>query len=153
MTPSSKRRLKLTIDGTPYTVEMGDLNQSPITVSVNGQDYQVQLETDRSSSPDGYEAPPTTAAAPVAPAAPRKAAPATVAASANEITAPMPGDILDIQVKAGDRVEVGDHICSLEAMKMKSAIRTARAGVIASVEVSEGQAVAHGDILVTFEQG
>jgi biotin carboxyl carrier protein len=63
----------------------------------------------------------------------------------------MPGDILDIQVAPGDQVQVGDQICSLEAMKMKSAIRSARAGTIAAVEVSDGQAVAHGDVLVRFE--
>jgi biotin carboxyl carrier protein len=63
----------------------------------------------------------------------------------------MPGNILDIAVKPGDRVAVRQQLCSLEAMKMKNAIRSPGEGVIASVEVAEGQAVAHGDVLFTFE--
>ena len=155
MNPSSNRRLNLTIDGTPYTVEIDDLDSSPLTVTVNGQKYQVQIAADKALSLDGKEAAAVTPVpgAPAAVPTPRKSAPAPVTSGADEVIAPMPGDILDIQVKPGDRVEVGDQICSLEAMKMKSAIRSARAGTIASVEVSEGQAVAHGDVLVTFERG
>jgi propionyl-CoA carboxylase alpha chain len=63
----------------------------------------------------------------------------------------MPGDILNIAVKPGDKVVIGQQLCMLEAMKMKSAIRSARDAVIASVEVAEGQAVSHGDVLITFE--
>jgi biotin carboxyl carrier protein len=62
----------------------------------------------------------------------------------------MPGNILGIAVKPGDEVGFRQQLCSLEAMKMKNAIRSPRDGVIASVEVSEGQAVAHGDVLFTF---
>ncbi len=67
------------------------------------------------------------------------------------VRAPMPGHIVDIVVKPGDEVSVGQPLCSLEAMKMKNAIRSPRDGLIAGVEVTTGQAVAHGDILVTFE--
>jgi len=63
----------------------------------------------------------------------------------------MPGSVLDIAVKPGDRVRFRQQLCSLEAMKMKNAIRSPRDGVIASVEVTPGQTVAHGDALFTFE--
>ena len=63
----------------------------------------------------------------------------------------MPGNILDIAVKPGDKVAARQQLCSLEAMKMKNAIRSPGEGVIASVEVAEGQSVAHGDVLFTFE--
>lgn len=151
MTPSSSRSLKITIDGKPYTVEVGDLSTSPVTVIVNGETYQVELE--RTQGTPKLEAPsaPVTSE-PVAPPVKRKPSVTPVGGAGNEVIAPMPGDILDIMVKPGDAVKVGDQICALEAMKMKSAIRAARDGVIASVEVSEGQAVAHGDVIVTFEQ-
>jgi biotin carboxyl carrier protein len=42
-------------------------------------------------------------------------------------------------------------LCALEAMKMKSAIRSPRAGVVAAVHVRDGQSVAHGEALVSFE--
>ena len=63
----------------------------------------------------------------------------------------MPGNILDIAVQAGDKVRFGQPLCALEAMKMKSAIRSPRDGVIAEVQVAEGQSVGYGDILFTFE--
>ncbi|MEK6574302.1 MAG: biotin/lipoyl-containing protein [Chloroflexota bacterium] len=56
-----------------------------------------------------------------------------------------------MNVKPGDEVTFGQQLCALQAMKMKSAIRSPREGVIASVEVSEGQGVAYGGVLVTFE--
>jgi biotin carboxyl carrier protein len=66
------------------------------------------------------------------------------------LSAPMPGVILNVVVKAGDKVARGDMLCALEAMKMKNAIRSPREAVIASVEVQNGQKVAHGDVLIKF---
>jgi biotin carboxyl carrier protein len=63
----------------------------------------------------------------------------------------MPGNILGLAVRPGERVRVGQELCSLEAMKMRNAIRSSREGVIARVEVTEGQTVAYGDVLFTFE--
>lgn len=118
-------RLKVIVNGNPYVVEVADLNASPLTVTVNGRRYTVTVE---------------------APAADTD----TADPSARRIKAPMPGTIVDIHVKPGDTVSPGQPVCVLEAMKMKSAIRSSREGVIATVEVRAGQSVAHGDALVTF---
>jgi biotin carboxyl carrier protein len=48
-------------------------------------------------------------------------------------------------------VSAGQEVCTLEAMKMKNAIRSPREGVVAAVEAQVGQKVAHGAVLVTFE--
>jgi len=69
-----------------------------------------------------------------------------------EITAPMPGLIQEIQVKAGDRVENGQPLLVLEAMKMKNSIRSPRVGIISRVRVQSGQSVSYGDVLVEFEE-
>jgi biotin carboxyl carrier protein len=53
-------------------------------------------------------------------------------------------------VKPGDAISVGQQLCSLEAMKMKSAIRSPREGIIASVEVTDKQRVAFGETLFIF---
>jgi biotin carboxyl carrier protein len=58
--------------------------------------------------------------------------------------------IVEVAVKPGDQVRVGDTLCVLEAMKMKNAIRAPRAGQIATVFVQIGQAVKHHDSLVAF---
>jgi biotin carboxyl carrier protein len=58
--------------------------------------------------------------------------------------------ILELHVKAGDRVERGQPVAVLDAMKMHNLIGAPRAGVIAEVCVAAGQAVGHGDTIVRF---
>lgn len=148
MSSSSKRQLNLTIDGMSYQIEVEDLSAPTIKVWVNGEPHQVRIErppvpTEEVTAPAPR---PDIRAATPAPTPTRTGFPT----SAN-ITAPMPGNLLDIMVQPGDTVEVGQQICSLEAMKMKSAVRSGRQGVVATVEVAPGQAVAYGDVLITFE--
>jgi biotin carboxyl carrier protein len=66
------------------------------------------------------------------------------------VTAPMPGTILDIAVKAGEVVRQGDILCNLEAMKMKSPIRSPSEGTVVNVLITEGQNVGYGDVLFTL---
>jgi glutaconyl-CoA decarboxylase len=137
------KKLVVKVNGNPYEVEIGDLTQNPVAVSVNGTEYAVEF--DENSSPVVETVKPVQAAA----AAPAPAASAAVT-GANVLTSPMPGKILDIVVKAGDKVAVGQPICALEAMKMKNIIRSPRAGVVASVEVTDGQKVAFGVVIIRF---
>lgn len=155
MGPASRRRMKVVVNGKPYTVEVEDLATSPVRVTVDGRPYEVDIETIESEVAQGEPV-----AAPAQPAAVESVAPAgrpaqppaaPGSASAREITAPMPGSILDIFVEVGDSVSAGQELCSLEAMKMKNAIRTSRDGVIATIKVAVGQSVAHGDLLFTIE--
>ena len=154
MNPTSKRVLKITVNGKAYTVEVGSLAESPINVTVSGQPYVVEISGEVVTKGSAGEsaaalesAVRTVSAAPQA--APAPAGPAVAGAKA--ITAPMPGEIVEVFVKPGDQVSAGQEVCSLEAMKMKNAIRSPREGVIATVEAQAGQKVAHGAVLVTFE--
>jgi biotin carboxyl carrier protein len=152
MSSNPKRRLKVTVNGKPYLVEVGDLTASPITVSVNGRPYLVNIEAAAEKVTTAEE--PVVALEAVArqTSAPEKTPiPAGPAGpQVREVKAPMPGNILDIDVKPGDAVKFRQTLCSLEAMKMKNAVRSPRDGVIGSVEVHEGQTVSHGDVLFTF---
>jgi biotin carboxyl carrier protein len=67
------------------------------------------------------------------------------------VTAPLPGVIISIDVKAGDVVKRGQSLLTLEAMKMKNAIRSTREGTIAEVHVANGDQVQHGQLLVSFK--
>jgi biotin carboxyl carrier protein len=146
----SKRQIKVIIDGTEYIVEVGDLSERPVRATVNQRTYDVQVDSS-SSSTSAVENKPAlepTAASPPA----RTSVPTPVpAVGANVVAAPMPGDIVDVYVKVGDHVGVGQDLCSLEAMKMKNMIRSPRTAVVAEVHVSPGQAVAHGEALISFE--
>ena len=94
------------------------------------------------------KAAPTPAAAPAATPAP---APTGSEGSA-KVTSPMPGNILDIKVNVGDKVEANQCVVVLEAMKMENEIVTPSAGTVASVNVTKGQTVASGDVLITVAE-
>jgi biotin carboxyl carrier protein len=153
MNSTSKRKIKVTVNGKAYTVEVGSLSESPLTVNVNGQPYIVDIsmaEIEKVST-DQSAAALESVARSISPAPPTPAAAPPAAAGSNAITAPMPGSIVEVMVRPGDEVQVGEQICILEAMKMKNAIRSPRTGVVLEVPVSPGQKVAHGEVLVTFE--
>ena len=67
------------------------------------------------------------------------------------IIAPMPGLIVRVNVRVGDRVEAGHGIVVMEAMKMENELRATAAGTVRSVEVSPGTAVEKGALLVALE--
>ena len=137
-----KKSVKVVVNDKSYLVEIEDLSTSPLKVFVNGKEYSVCLDTAEESTPAASAETPA-AVIPVG-------KPAAGTNSANILVAPMPGVILDIVIKPGDKVTYGTNLCALEAMKMKNAIRSPRDGVIASVEVTEGQRVAYGDVMFKF---
>jgi pyruvate carboxylase subunit B len=67
------------------------------------------------------------------------------------IVAPMPGLIVRVSVAVGDRVEAGQGVVVMEAMKMENELRATSAGTVTAVEVSPGNAVEKGAILVVLE--
>jgi glutaconyl-CoA decarboxylase len=133
----------LTVGGSTYEVEIENLDTSPIVVRVNGAAYEVTRP--RPAAQEGGSGNIVTAPAPVTGPV------ATASTSSKTMVAPMPGTILEMRVKPGDRLKFGDEVGVLEAMKMKTSLRTEVAGTVAQVRVSAGQTVAHGDVLVVFE--
>ena len=91
------------------------------------------------------------AAPAAAPAAAKKASSASApAAGGDTVTAPIPGVIQEVKVQAGQSVKKGDVLFVLEAMKMKNNITAMRDGKIATVNVSKGDTVTHGQALMTY---
>lgn len=114
-------------------------------VNVNGTNYTVAVE-----EIDGKAA----AAAPVAaPAAAQAAAPKAAAqapAGGVQVTSPMPGNILAVNVKDGDAVKAGQTLMILEAMKMENEILASADGTVTGVSVQKGSTVETGTLLCTI---
>ena len=128
-------------------------------ITVNGVSYVVSVEEIANGAPVAASAPVAPAPAPAAvptpaptPApAPAPAAPkATGTAGAVAVKAPMPGNIMKINVKSGAAVKKGDVLMVLEAMKMENDICAPQDGVVASVEVAQGATVETDAVLVTL---
>ena len=108
-------------------------------VNVNGTAYEVEIEE-------------MTGAPVAAPVAAPAAAPAPAASGAGEsINAPMPGNILSVNVAAGDTVKKGQVLMVLEAMKMENEIMAPRDGKVTAVAVAKGAAVESGALLCTIQ--
>lgn len=117
-------------------------------VNVNGFAYEVEIEEIKEGAvPTSFTPAP---AAPVAPAPVAQPAPAPVAAGGATINAPMQGKILEVKVAAGEAVVPGQVVAVLEAMKMENEIVASEAGSVAAVNVSAGQSVDAGDVLITL---
>ena len=128
-------------------------------VTLNGRTYEVEVEAGKAMLLDEYEAivpaaapvaAPVAAPAPVAvpAAAPAPAAAAPVAGDA--VTAPMPGNILKVNVTPGQAVKEGDVLVVLEAMKMENEILAPKACTVKQVLVSKGSTVDTGATLVVL---
>ncbi len=125
-------------------------------ITVNGNTYDVQVEelgAGAASAPVAASAAaPAPAAAAPAPAPAPAAAPAAQSGEGSSVTSPMPGNILDIKVNVGDKVSANQVVVVLEAMKMENDIVTPFAGTVASINVTKGQAVNSGDVLITVAE-
>lgn len=117
-------------------------------ITVNGKAYDVAVEeiTDGSAAAAVPSAAPAAAPAPVQTAAP--AAPA--AGEGTKVTAPMPGNILDVKVNTGDTVTKGQVLMVLEAMKMENDIVAPCDGKVTSVVAKKGDTVNASDTLATI---
>ena len=127
------------------------------SITVNGVNYEVDVEEIKDGVPAAPAAPRPQAAAPAAaPAAPKApaAAPAPAAAApagGTTVEAPMPGNVWKIIVKEGQQVKEGETLIILEAKKMENEIPAPCDGVVASLHVAEGAAVNGGDLLVSLK--
>lgn len=126
-----------------------------LRITVDGKAYDVVVE-DVTEETGGtlYPAPGTMAAAkaPVAPVATAQPMPAVPGAAAgeNDKLAPLGGVVVEITVKVGDRVKVGDKVCVIEAMKMKTIVAAHKDGAVQDIAVKVGDAVDAGQVLMTI---
>ena len=136
-------KYRVEVSGRSYTVEIEDIHARPVIARVDGEKFEVH--------PDNRNEPEVQSA----PGEPRPVIPSTQPASRtgspDELTAPLPGTVLEIFVKAGDLIESGQVVLVIEAMKMKNSIRSTRAGRVAEILVDPGQTVTHKQGLVRFE--
>lgn len=119
-------------------------------VNVNGTTYEVELEDISGGASAAPVAAPAAAPAP-APAAAPAPAPAAAAGAGEAINAPMPGNILKVNVAQGSAVKKGDVLMILEAMKMENEIMCPKDGTVTSVTVSAGTTVESGQVLCTVQ--
>lgn len=140
-------KLNVKIKETTYTVEIADLNARPIVAIVDGERFEVMPV----ANPVESGGQPNVGRSARAEVAPKKAEAPSAASYENVLLAPLPGTVAEVFVKPGDKIESGQVVLVIEAMKMKNSIRSTREGKVAAVLASAGQTVNHRQPLLEFE--
>jgi biotin carboxyl carrier protein len=135
------KRLRVTVDGCTYDV----------TVEVPEESTPTDAPAPAISSPP---APPVTAAVPAA--SPPPAAAPTVphkpsgSSAPGDVLCPLSGRVTAVLVQAGQDVKEGDHLVTLEAMKMNTFVFAPRSGKVTAVKTEIGAVVEENQVLVTI---
>lgn len=139
------KRFKFAIHGNDYDVEIINIEDNTAEVEVNGTTYQVDIKLDKpmTKTPKLVRSITTPNNNPV-----QKTNVPASSAGITTIKSPLPGTILEIKMKAGDTVKVGDTIIIMEAMKMENEVKSDINGVINSIKVNVNDTVLKGDTLV-----
>jgi biotin carboxyl carrier protein len=145
------KKFKFTIKGNQYDVDILNIEENIAEVQVNGTVYNVEVDKNiqqtktpilvRSQavpSTDGEKSTQKTSS----PAAPK---------GSGTVKAPLPGAILNVHVKVGDKVVMGQRLITLEAMKMENNIDSDKEGKVSAIKVKKGDSVMEGDVLVVIE--
>ncbi len=143
------KEYKFKINGKDFHVAVNGISGTKADVTVNGVNYDVELEN--AVAPVQQAAPAQTA--PVAPVAAAPKAPAAASAPATggkAITSPLPGVIISVDVKEGSVVKRGQKVAVIEAMKMENDILADVDGTVTAVHVSKGDTVAEDAKIVTI---
>jgi biotin carboxyl carrier protein len=147
------KEIKLEIQGKDYNVTIEEFGPREARVSVNGTSYTVGLKD--LGDQIIVEHASFSAAAPAKPAA--ASAPAATPVSSGsgsgnaQVIAPLPGLILNVLVKVGDKVKAGQKIMIMEAMKMENDITAGIEGTVKTLNVKNGDNISEGDILAVIE--
>jgi biotin carboxyl carrier protein len=143
------RTYKMEINGEKFEGKVVEYDGINVKIEINGIIYQVKMEPEFAGMVEHFERP-------------RKVLtiPPTLSGKGSgtftppgQVTAPLPGIIVDVLVKEGDKVSAGDVIAILEAMKMESEIATSVPGIVKQVKTSKGESVLEGQVLVEIEAG
>ena len=140
------KEYKFKINGKEYNVAVNGIEGKNADVTVNGVNYQVELENE--VSPAVAAAP--VAASPAAQAAPAAAAAPKPAGAGKKIESPLPGVIISVDVKEGQAVKRGQKVAVIEAMKMENEILADVDGTITAIHVKQGDSVLEGADIVTI---
>lgn len=163
-------KYQYTVKGVDYEVEIQEIEGNIANVTVNGIPFEVEMKqpvkagkqkvklsgsTNEGASSSSSAPQSAKASADLQSAASsgqtENAGNAGKAAAGKPVVAPLPGTINEIKVKVGDKVNAGDTVVILEAMKMQNNIEAETSGTITGINVNKGDAVMEGDTLVTIK--
>ena len=156
-------KYQYTVKGVDYEVEIQDIEGNIANVTVNGIPFEVEMKqpvkagkqkvklSEERRAEGSEERRVKSEESNSSSASAASTSSASTAGAGKPVVAPLPGTINEIKVKVGDKVNAGDTVVILEAMKMQNHIEAETSGTITSINVNKGDAVMEGDTLVTIK--
>ena len=142
------KEYKYKIDGKEYSVEICNVENNMADISVNGETFKVEIETETINE---MKASHVNSTAKKENVENRVSEASSIINEANAVKAPLPGVITDIKVNVGDTVKVGDTVIVLEAMKMANNLEAEKDGKVTVICVKVGESVMEDTPLVVIE--
>jgi len=139
------KEYKYTINGNKYEVVISDITENIATLTVNGEEYTVEME--KQAAPEK----PKPVVRQTSESSEGGEAKSAGAASGSAVKAPLPGVITEICVTEGQEVQAGDTVVVLEAMKMANALEAEKSGKVTAIVVKVGQSVMEDEALIYIE--
>lgn len=141
------KKFKFSIRGNSYDVELKNIEDNVAEIEVNGSVYNVDIISEVKQKVSKTPRLVRGNVPPVGDSSVKFAKPSDKK-GAGAVKAPIPGLILELKVKPGDQVKMGDTVVIMEAMKMENDIKADRSGTITEVKVKVNDSVLEGDVLV-----
>ena len=142
------KKFSFIINGNNYDVEIQGFEENIAQVEVNGTQYNVEVQKDLKIP----KTPTLVRAEPPKPTTRESKIPRNITQTTNiAIKAPLPGKIISVLVRPGEKVTMGQKLLTMEAMKMENNVLSEKNGIIRLVNVKPGDNVAQNDVLVEIE--
>ena len=143
-----------TINGNTYNVVIDSVSGDCADVSVNGVNYKVGIVNNNITSVEPVYTETSQPAVQITEQPAYTKAQTENAAqpssSCSAVTSPLPGIIIGVSVKVGDKVKAGQEVAVLEAMKMENSIESTVSGTVTAIHVNNGDSVLEGAAIVTI---
>ncbi|MFN8135636.1 MAG: biotin/lipoyl-containing protein [Bacteroidales bacterium] len=144
------KKFKFTINGNEYAADVVNIEDNTAEVAINGVSYTVEIDQKvQSVKTPKLVRTPAVPSTDSHPSVSKTSSPSSPKGTGS-IKSPLPGVILDIYVREGDTVKIGQKLIMLEAMKMENNINADKEGRVTSIKVSKGDSVMEGDILIVI---
>lgn len=137
------KKYKFTINGNDYVVHIRDIEDNIAEVDVNGTHYEVVVHNEIKTTKT-----PRLVRKPIEKLPGEGQIKKKATTGKHEVTAPLPGTIIKLNVSVGDVVAEGQNLLVMEAMKMENQVQTTRGGEIISIKVKVGDTVLQDDVLL-----
>jgi glutaconyl-CoA/methylmalonyl-CoA decarboxylase subunit gamma len=145
------KKFKFIINGNNYEVEIKSVDNNLAELEVNGTLYKVEVDKDiQTVKTPKLVRPKAIPSTDTPKAEEHKVIPSPVSTGGTNILSPLPGVILEILVKVGDTVSIGQKLIVLEAMKMENNIESDVAGKILEININKGDSVMQGDTIIVI---